>query len=474
MNINSVNTVILQLIIALIMFLLGIITCGYRVRKKIKANKMFMHAAFVDALTGLGNRHKFNMELQEKIKHKQSRFALCFLDLDDFKHINDNMGHDAGDELLIVLGKRLEEAISGFGKVYRLGGDEYALIIEKADSKHEVENIVQKVQKSVLKPIEIKENKINLEYSLGISMFPDDTTNSVELINYADAAMYYIKESGKSNYYFHNKALKSQMDSKNKIEKELKIAYANNQFGLDYQPRLNLNNTDDIWLETFLFWNHPVLGKLKAEYFIKNTEVMGLIIQIDEFMIEKAINTASKLKKAGIDNVHVAINVSIRHFQRKDFTDKLCEILEKNKIIPGTIMFEITDTVNTDKIEDYKRSFDRIKEYGVNISVNNLEIKYDTLNMLKRLPIDEVKVSAEYLMSNSIFEFDVLKDIVAFCKDLKYRVIMTRIEDERSFKASISLKADMIQGNYIHGLILEDDLEENIKRFVKHFNNVAK
>lgn len=470
---DTVSTVIIQIVSGIVIFLLGMIAYGYNVRRKMEASKSYMQAAFVDALTGLGNRHKFNLDLEEKIKHPERKFALCFLDLDDFKHINDNMGHDAGDELLIDLARRLEEALVGFGKVYRLGGDEYALLIDKADSRLEVETIVKRVQKYVVKPIDIRGNKVNLEYSLGVSMFPEDTTNSVELINYADAAMYYIKESGKSNFYFHNAALKAQTDSKRKMEKELKAAYVNNQFGIDYQPRLNLNKNEDIWLENFLYWNHPVLGKLKAEYFLKNAEIMGLIIPIDEFMISKAIFKVNELKKDKIKNVHMALNVSLRHFQRNDFVEKLCRILEEQKIEPGTVMFEITDIINMDKIEEYKRSFDRIKKYGVSISINNLEIKYDTLDLLRRLPIDEVKISAEYFTS-PIFDFKVVEDIVALCKDLKYRVIITKIEDEQSVNSAKKLKADMIQGNYIHEIIVEKDLEQSIKKLQDNFCKNAK
>ena len=210
----EVITIILQVLGAIAIFLLGTLAYRYSVKGELKENKQIAHAAYIDALTGLGNRHKFNKVISEMVKHEEEKFALCFLDLDDFKHINDNMGHDAGDELLIELGKRLVEGVENHGQVFRLGGDEYALIITNADSKLEVETVVKRVKRNVSEPIDLRGNTVNLEYSLGVAMFPEDSKDSVQLVNFADSAMYHIKESGKSDYYFHNAALKAQTDKK--------------------------------------------------------------------------------------------------------------------------------------------------------------------------------------------------------------------------------------------------------------------
>lgn len=295
-----VGNIILQVLGGLVIFLLGMIAYGYTTKAKILENQSDTQAAYIDALTSIGNRYKFKKDIKPLTLNKEKIFAVCFLDLDDFKNINDNMGHDAGDELLIELAKRLEISLGEYGRVYRLGGDEYAMIIDKVNSKLDVETIVKRVQKVVIKPIDIRGNKINLEYSMGISMFPNDSEDDTELINFADAAMYHVKESGKSSYYFHNTALKSQTDNKRRMEKELKDAYLNNEFGLDYQPRLNLKNPKDICLETFLYWNHPMVGKLRAKYFLKYAENAGLIIQIDEYMLEKSIDKIDELSKLRI------------------------------------------------------------------------------------------------------------------------------------------------------------------------------
>ncbi len=454
----ELSTIIIEILCGFILFFLGMIAYGYSAKSKLEESKNVAQAAYIDALTGLGNRYKFNKVIAEMVKHEDKKFALCFLDLDDFKHINDNMGHDAGDELLIELGKRLDDGLAGHGEVFRLGGDEYALIITDIDSKLEVETIVKRVQRNVVRPVDIRGNKVNLEYSLGIAMFPDDTTDNVKLVNYADTAMYHIKESGKSDYYFHNPALKSQAENKRRMELELKQAYENKEFGIDYQPRINLKKPEEIWLETFLYWNHPMVGKLRAEYFLKFAETVGLIIQIDELMIEKAITKLNELKAAGFKNVNMAMNISLRHFGRKDTVERLCKIFEKNKFDKGSIMLEITDNIDIAKIESYKVMFDKIREYGVKISVANFEIKHEVMDIFRRLPIDEVKVSSKYIETNSIFSPNVLKDIVALARDLDYQIVVTRIEDEETLKKVIKLKVDMIQGRYLFNIMEDIDL----------------
>ena len=454
----ELSTIMIQILSGFIIFFLGMIAYGYTAKSKIEESKDAAQAAYIDALTKLGNRHKFNKVIAEMVKHEDEKFALCFLDLDDFKHINDNMGHDAGDELLIELGKRLVDGVADHGQVFRLGGDEYALIITDADTKLEVETIIKRVQRNVVRPVDIRGNKVNLDYSLGIAMFPEDTKDSVQLVNFADSAMYYIKESGKSDYYFHNPALRSKTENKKRMEMELKTAFENKEFGIDYQPRVNLKNPKEIWLEAFLYWNHPMVGKLKAEYFLKFAESVGLIIGIDELMIEQAITKLNQLRKVGYSNVNIAMNISLRHFQRKDFVEKLCKIFENNPIEPGTLMLQITDTIDVDKIENYKVMFDKVRKYGVKISIANFEIKHEIMDMFRRLQIDEVKVSSKYIDSNSIFSPNVLKDIVTLARDLKYDIVITRIEDEDTLNKILKLKVDMIQGNYLFNIMDEKDL----------------
>ncbi len=457
----------IQTIAVLSLICLGMVIYRYSILYKLKESKVMKEAAFTDALTGKGNRHKFNVEMSRLVLDESKKFALCFLDLDGFKHINDNMGHDAGDELLIKLSEVLANAMPEGGEVFRLGGDEFAIVLRNINDKQEVEEKIQKVNEEVGHTIVVRDTPIKLEYSLGISIFPEDSKDRVELTNFADAAMYHIKETGKNGYYFHNEALKSRLENKSKMEEELKRAYEYGEFDIDFQPRILIKDESEIWMEALLYWKHKTLGKLRAQYFLDHIESMGLIINVDEVVLSKAIDRLIELRSKGHTNMNMAINLSLRHLMRGDFVDRICSILEKKSFDQGSLMIEITDDIEQSRMEDYKLKMDRIKQYGVKISANNLDTNYETLSLFKKLPIDEIKVSAEYVEKNSTFNKSVLKDIVEFGKDLYYQVVLTRIENDRELKRAIECKVDKIQGNYICEPIDGEHLEEFLKEYPK-------
>ena len=456
-----------QVIATLSFICLGMVLYRYSILYKLRETKVVSKAAYTDALTGKGNRYKFNQEMEKLVEDKNNKFALCFLDLDGFKHINDNMGHDAGDELLIKLSDALQRAMPENGEVFRLGGDEFAIVFNHIADRTEVEEKVKKVNLAVKEPMKVRDTNINLEYSLGIAIFPEDSTDRVELTNFADAAMYHVKETGKNGYYFHNESLKAKLENKSKMESDLKKAYENGEFNIDFQPRINVKNDTEIWLEALLYWNHNTLGKLRAQYFLEYIESIGLIIDVDEIVLEKAIDKLVELKSKGYSNVNIAINLSLRHFMRGDFIDRICRILEKRSFDHGSLMIEITDLIDETKIEDYKIKMDKIKEYGVKISVNNLDVKYEIMSLFKKLPVDEVKVSAEYVEKSSMFNSSVLSDIVELGKDLYYEVTVVRVENDRELERALKCKVDKIQGNYIYRPVDEEELFEFLDSYSK-------
>lgn len=466
LNLDLLNSIYIEIILAICSGCLGMIIYRNSIMYKLKKNEAVSEAAYKDALTGKGNRYKFNEEIQRLVEGDK-KFALCVLDLDGFKHINDNMGHDAGDELLIKLADALQSAMPQNGDVYRLGGDEFAIIYKNIKGKNEAEENVKKVNLAVREPMIVRDKKINLEYSLGIAIFPDDSKDYIELLNFADAAMYHVKETGKNGYYFHNESLKAKIENKTKMENDLRKAYENNEFDIDFQPRINVKESNEIWFEALLYWNHAALGKLRAQYFLDYIANIGLIINIDEIVLEKVIDKLIELKAKGYSNVKIAMNLSLRHFMRSDFIDRLCNILDKRNFDTNSLMFEITDLIDESKIEEYKLKMDQIKEHGVKISVNNLDIKYEIMSLFKKLPIDEMKVSAEYVERNSQFNNSVLSDIVELGKDLYYEVTVVKIENDRELERALRCNVDKIQGNYIYKPICQDELFEFLSEYKK-------
>lgn len=451
----------IKIIEILVVMLIGMILYRFSILNKIQENKLIKKQAFTDPLTGKGNRHKFLSDIDEHLT-KKNKFAVCFMDLDGFKHVNDTLGHDAGDLLLIELSNMLEKGLPSTSVSYRLGGDEFAIIMDNVNTIEEISKVLDNLKITLNTPILIEDTKIVLEYSLGIAIYPTDGKNRTELMSYADDAMYYIKENGKNSYYFHNEALKAKLNNKKKMEIDLKAALEKKEFNIEFQPRVNLKNLNDIYLEVLIFWQHPVLGKLNSEYFIKQAEEMGIVIYLDEFVLRKTCEKLDELKLEGYKNVKMAVNISNMHAKRHDFADRLCSIVNEYAFSRGDITIEFTSKINVKHLSSYKYLIDSLKDCGVSVCISNLELKYENLILFKNLKIDEIKLNVGYISTISGFNKLILKDIVNICKDLEYLTTVTCIDEEIELKSALEAGTDKIQGNYLFKKISSHDLSEFI------------
>lgn len=460
-----------NILIALVFLLLGFLLYMLLDKNNRKRNKIVRKQAYTDQLTGRGNRYLF-LSVLDKLIIKNKKFAVCFMDLDGFKQINDSMGHDAGDELLIALANAFDEKLPKNANAYRLGGDEFAIVIEGIKTTEDITKILDELKEHLKTPFVISGTPISLQYSLGIAMYPEDAANRKDLVMYADDAMYYIKEHGKNDYYFHNNALKAKLENKNKTERDLKVAFENNQFGIDFQPRIDLKDTSKICFESLLYWNHPVLGKISSSYFIKQADEMALTIKLDQYVLALVCKKLNYFKDKGYTNIQMAVNISNRHASKKDFVDKLCNIINESAINPGEIQIEITDNIVISEIENYKIMFEQLKECGASIIVSNMEIKYESIRLFSDLHIDEIKLSAGYLKRDSALNSDILEDIMHLCKDLNYKVIINSIEEEKELNYAIRKGADKIQGNILFRKMEDALADEFMNEYSKYVNKI--
>lgn len=432
--------------------------------RKIRKREIEKKQAYTDQLTGRGNRYLFLSVLDKLIK-KGNKFAVCFMDLDGFKQINDTMGHDAGDELLVYLARTFDEKLPSNAVAYRLGGDEFSIVIQNIKTTRDITKVLDYMKKQLEEPIMIQGTSISLQYSLGISVFPEDAKTKTELIMYADDAMYYIKENGKNGYYFHNKSLKAKLDNKNKMEKDLKEAYDKNEFSISLQPRINLNDMDNICFEALLYWNHPVLGKLDSDYFIKQADEMGIIVKLDRFVLENMCKKLTELKNNGYTNIQMAVNISTRHFMKDDFTNELCKILEKNNVSKGEVILELTNNIDLKKINMYRSMFEKLKKSGAKISINNFNIKYEDMILYNNLNIDEIKLYAKYMSKESDLNDNCLENVIKLSKDLESEITICCIETKEQLEKAIKYGADKVQGFFLFNKMYDEYISDVIKKY---------
>lgn len=458
------NPTFLKIAEIFLLVILGFVLYQLINYRKIRKREIEKKQAYTDQLTGRGNRYLFLSVLDKLIK-KGNKFAVCFMDLDGFKQINDTMGHDAGDELLVYLARTFDEKLPSNAVAYRLGGDEFSIVIQNIKTTRDITKVLDYMKKQLEEPIMIQGTSISLQYSLGISVFPEDATTKSELIMYADDAMYYIKENGKNGYYFHNKSLKAKLDNKNKMEKDLKEAYDKNEFSISLQPRINLNDMDNICFEALLYWNHPVLGKLDSDYFIKQADEMGIIVKLDRFVLENMCKKLTELKNNGYTNIQMAVNISTRHFMKDDFTNELCKILEKNNVSKGEVILELTNNIDLKKINMYRSMFEKLKKSGAKISINNFNIKYEDMILYNNLNIDEIKLYAKYMSKESDLNDNCLENVIKLSKDLGSEITICCIETKEQLKKAIKYGADKVQGFFLFNRMYDEYISDVIKKY---------
>ena len=462
-DIKLTGNAIYDIIIVSVLLMIGMYVYKVSVSKRLKEHGTMKKQAETDQLTGRGNRHKFINDLDKKINNNK-KFAVCFMDLDGFKNVNDTLGHDAGDMLLIELSNRLDSCLPKTCESYRLGGDEFSIIIEKINTIEEISKVLDVLKETLTIPVVIDNNKIVLQYSLGVAVYPEDATTRSNLMTYADDAMYYIKEHGKNNYYFFNNVLKSKLDNKKKMQDDLKKAFENKEFSLSYQPRISTKNPDDIMFEALIHWIHPVLGKLNAEYFIPQAEEMGVIVALDEFMLTNVCRKLKELKNKG-NNVKMCMNISNMNSRRKDFIDKICDIIKSYEFDKNQLQIEFIDEIPMKNIVDYKYFTEKLNEIGVKVSIPSFEIKYETLEIFNKLNINEIKLSSKYVSDDSKLSDDTLNDIAKLSKSLGYETVVTSIENEKELSCAIKAKVNYIQGEFLFGKLEENELESFIRKY---------
>ena len=458
------NPTFLKIAEIFLLVILGFVLYQLINYRKIRKREVEKKQAYTDQLTGRGNRYLFLSVLDKLIK-KGNKFAVCFMDLDGFKQINDTMGHDAGDELLVYLARTFDEKLPSNAVAYRLGGDEFSIVIQNIKTTRDITKVLDYMKKQLEEPIMIQGTSISLQYSLGISVFPEDATTKSELIMYADDAMYYIKENGKNGYYFHNKSLKAKLDNKNKMEKDLKEAYDKNEFSISLQPRINLNDMDNICFEALLYWNHPVLGKLNSDYFIKQADEMGIIVKLDRFVLENMCKKLTELKNNGYTNIQMAVNISTRHFMKDDFTNELCKILEKNNVSKGEVILELTNNIDLKKINMYRSMFEKLKKSGAKISINNFNIKYEDMILYNNLNIDEIKLYAKYMSKESDLNDNCFENVIKLSKDLESEITICCIETKEQLEKAIKYGADKVQGFFLFNKMYDEYISDVIKKY---------
>ncbi len=353
-----------------------------------------------DALTGLPNRLLLNERLEQAIRHadrQQTELALLFLDLDRFKHINDSLGHPAGDELLRLVAKQLEAVVRQDDTVARIGGDEFVLLLEGIEQTEDVITVVEKLMTIFTSPFLLEEQEVCITASLGISLYPHDGADPAILLRNADAAMYRAKEEGRDTYQFYKKELTQNAYEQVLLENSLRRAVERDEFYLVYQPQVNLHTKEIIGAEALLRWRHPELGLIPPSRFIPIAEESGLIIAIGEWVLKNVCLQAHDWVEAGLNFGRVAVNVAGPQIQRGGLVAQVRKALDESGLDASRLELEVTEGFIMQQADAAVQQLQELRELGITLAIDDFGTGYSSLSYLKKLPIHKIKIDRSFV-----------------------------------------------------------------------------
>lgn len=395
------------------------------------------HLAQHDFLTNLPNRALLNDRIAQAIglaKRRETHLAILFLDLDNFKHINDSLGHAIGDMLLKSVTERLCACVRSSDTVSRQGGDEFVILVTDDKSAENAAYTAEKLLKSLAAPHSINKHELYVTTSIGISSYPADGTDAETLIKNADTAMYQAKERGRNNFQFFKPEMNVRAVERQVIEANLRLALIRNEFSLHYQPKINLESGAITGAEALLRWAHPQWGMVPPIRFIRIAEDCGVIVPIGRWVLREACAQTKQWQDDGLTIAAISVNISAVEFRRQDFVEGVRTILAETGLSPNCLQLEITESVLMHHAEGSVAILQQLKDMGIQLAVDDFGTGYSSLSYLNQFPIDVLKIDKSFVNDIGASKTDgdggIVSAVIAMGNSLNQKVIAEGIEKQ--------------------------------------------
>ncbi|MCG6889317.1 MAG: EAL domain-containing protein [Gammaproteobacteria bacterium] len=416
-----------------------------------KAEKLITFQAYHDLLTKLPNRamllDRLDLAIKQSVRSHETLIVM-FLDLDRFKLINDSFGHVVGDQLLVEVAARLKQEIRTGDTLARLGGDEFMLLLPQPTTRVQAESVAQKLIQSLQQPFFLRKKEVYINVSIGISVFPDDSSDINTLIKNADMAMYDVKSSGKNGYTFYNDKLEHAAAEKISIESGLRNALKNGELEIFYQPQVNVHSRQIVGVEALLRWNHPQLGLRAPGYFIEQAEESRIIQQISEWVLNRVATDLFADARFLKSNIKVSINLSASDIRQKEFPENLVAFTESFGIDPGRLEIEITENMFMSDIQACTHKLQVLSNRGISIAIDDFGTGYSSLNYLRELPVHTVKIDYSFVseIEHSSKGAALVAAIVGMAHGLGIDLVAEGVENDYQANYLESLGCHTMQG----------------------------
>ncbi|NMM81298.1 GGDEF domain-containing protein [Acidovorax sp. SRB_14] len=422
------------------------------VRKTAQQREAFI--ALHDTLTQLPNRRHLMEQLQSTVEQAQrthSQVAVLFIDLDHFKTVNDSLGHQAGDQLLCEMARRLRAAVRPQDMVARLGGDKFVAVLATLQDAAQAAAMAEALRQAVCEPTTLNDTLLSLSPSIGISLYPGDSTDTAELLRHADAAMYHAKASGRGNCQFYAPTMAGRATEVLQHERLLRDAIAQQAFVLHYQPQVRLDDGALVGLEALVRWQHPERGLVGPDEFIGLAESRGLITPIGRWVLHAACHQLKAWQAQGLALVPVAVNLSALEFRQRDVVAEIAAVLQATGLEPRFLDIELTESVLMHHSQQGLDTLKALKALGVGLAIDDFGTGYSSLAYLKRYPIDKLKIDRSFVMDTpgSADDVAIVTAIVQMGRSLQLQTVAEGVETEAQLALLRQLGCDMVQGHAI-------------------------
>ena len=423
------------------------------------------HIAHFDALTGIPNRVLLADRLQQAIafsKREKKLLAVCYLDLDGFKAINDSMGHEAGDQVLIEISRRIKNSVREGDTVARLGGDEFVVLLSGLGTPEEYPGSLDRILETVSEPIFVVDKLFKISASIGVSLYPHDADDPDILLRHADQAMYTAKQTGRNRYYLYDAEHDQRTRTRNELVKRIGRGVADKEFELFLQPKVDLRSGLPIGAEALIRWRHPERGLVSPAEFLPAIEDMELEIEVGEWVINTALEQLAEWQQAGLD-IELSINISAFHMQSPEFTEKLKSKLSLYPDLPrGRLQIEILETAALKDLAAVTRIIESCRNFGVGFALDDFGTGYSSLSYLSNLPVDTLKIDQSFVndMLEDAGDFAIVQGIIALANAFKLKTVAEGVATEKCFGALLEMGCEIGQGYAIaHPMPPRDFLE---------------
>lgn len=460
---------LLSLLMAVVIatFSYRVITEPEQLRKKVEIQTNDLHKlAYHDSLTGLPNRLFFSERLAAQIKNSATSdddIALLLIDLDHFKEINDNKGHDYGDMLLVQFAKRIQEALPSNATLFRLGGDEFVISLTGSVSREFTETLAKSIINSLAQPITLKSYAVNVSCSIGLSMLNHTIQNLTDLLKCADLAMYEAKNRGRAGYYFFSDLLQNKTERRMRLTNDLKDAIDRNELKLLYQPIFCYKTQKIQKAEALVRWEHPELGTINPLEFIPLAENSGCIVSIGDWIFRTAADQAKLWQTIYTPLFQVSINVSPLQFRSEGNTDSWIAYLNEIGLDGSSILVEITEGILLDNNSDIQKQFNKLRSAGVKLALDDFGTGYSSLSYLKIFPIDYLKIDKSYIQNLERNNEDMFlcETIIKIASKFGLEVVAEGVETLEQYQLLTEHNCHFAQGYYFSQPISVSEFEEH-------------